>query len=703
MKKLFKNNMQKMRFGKKLMFLTVKGLAMSLSLGLVLIACNDSDPDPEPDPDPNPITSVKINPKEVAFDEIGQSQEFTAKAFDKDGLAINTSFTWSSSDAGVVAISSNGLADAIGPGIASIYVTANEIVDSAQVVVELPEDPSIWWASATDGKWSDASKWSTGAVPSPTDKVAIPLEGDYTVTLTEDVSVSYLLLGAPDGNQKLATGSNTLTMERGKLIGGAELQVDGTINITGEVDWVDGDITGSGTVEVAPEAEMHAGGGESKLILKATLINSGVFAIVSDVTIDINGGTLENKSGARLDFQSDGANLTAFSGGTISNLGNIIKSEGSGDAWISASSSSNGTFTTSGFIGVESGNLNISGGDLDGVIDVDADAELRQSSNTLIRPALISNGDGTIEITGTITLGEQVGDLIRLNNVVFNSGNITNGISGPGDLRIKNSLVWRKGGMTGPGNVFIHEATVKLEGTGTKVLSERIFDVHGTMETESLINLTLANGAQILIDISSEWIHTGGGTIKKSSGDTPGITVLGTFRKKGEGALVVETDFTCAGQMYLEEDVLTVQGSFNLQETGKIIGGGTDANSENLRLIVIGAQSAILAGTIEVDADGDPALMSILGAVTIESTFMVLIDFVNVGPIPAERLTFQTGGVSLAGTLDVTVASFPDAGSYRVVSTINGTGAFDTITGDNIGVFDSVQEDALGVLLIRNN
>ncbi|MCK5367798.1 MAG: hypothetical protein KAQ62_04575, partial [Cyclobacteriaceae bacterium] len=440
-------------------------------------------------------------------------------------------------------------------------------------------------------------------------------------------------------------------MERGKLIGGAELQVDGTVNITDEVNWVDGDITGSGTVEVAREAEMHAGGGESKLILKATLINSGTFTIVSDVTIDINGGTLENKSGALVDFQSDGAYLTAFSGGTINNLGNIIKSEGSGDAWISANSSSNGTFTTSGFIGVERGNLNISGGDLAGVIDVDADAELRQSSNTLIRSSLISNGEGVIEIGGTITLGEQAGDLIRLNNVVFDSWNTTGGISGPGDLRIKSSLLWRKGGITGAGNVFIHGANVRLEGTGSKVLSERIFDVHGTMETESLINLTLANGAQILIDVSSEWIHTGGGTIKKSSGDTPGITVLGTFRKKGEGALVVETDFTCAGQMYLEEDVLTVQGSFNLQETGKIIGGGTDANLQNRRLIVIDAPTAILAGTIEVDADGDPALMSILGAVTIESTFNVLIDFVKFGSIPAERLTFETGGVSLAGTL----------------------------------------------------
>lgn len=682
-------------FSKKLVLLTTKSIALTLFLSMALFACNDSET--EPAPEPNPITSIRINPKEMNLTEIGLSQEFTAKAYDKDGREVNTLFAWSSSNTGVVAINSNGLAEAIGPGSASIYVTAEQVVDSAQVVVDLPENPSIWWATATNGDWSDASKWSTGVVPSPTDAVAIPLEGDYTVTLTEDVTVSYLLLGAPDGTQKLATSSHQLTIESGKLIGGAELQVDGTVSITKELGWEDGSITGSGTVKVEKEARINTGGGVSRLLLKGNLINSGVFAFGAEVKLDVNGGTFENASGADLDFQGDNAVLSAFSGGTINNLGNIIKSGGDGSASIT---SSDNPFTSSGFIEIERGNLLISGGDLDGIIDVSIDAELRQTGTTLIRPSLISKGDGIIEITGTVTLGEQAGDLIRLNNVVFDSWNTTGGISGPGDLRIDNSLIWRKGGITGAGNVFINGANVLFEGTGTKLLSERIFDVDGSMETESLINLTLVNGGQIIIDMSSEWIHTGGGRIKKSTGATPGITILGTFRKKGTGAFVVETDFTCAGQMYLEEDVLTVQGSFDLQGTGKIIGGGTDADSENRRLILIDAPSAILAGTIEVDSDGNPAIMSILGSVTIEPTFKVLIDFVNTGSIPAERLIFETGGVALAGTLDVTVAAFPDAGSYRVVSTIQGTGSFDTISSST-DVFNTVQEDDLGVLLIR--
>ena len=164
----------------------------------------------------------------------------------------------------------------------------------------------------------------------------------------------------------------------------------------------------------------------------------------------------------------------------------------------------------------------------------------------------------------------------------------------------------------------------------------------------------------------------------------------------------MEADFICAGEMFLDEGVLTVKGAFNLQETGKIIGGGTDTDNEinYRRLQVSEAPSAVLAGTIDVDADGAPAFMSILGAVTIQPTFNVLIDVSNMNPIPTERLSFLTGGVALAGTLDVNVMNFPPEGAqYRVVSTIDGTGQFDAINGAN--VFNTIQEDSLGVLLIR--
>ena len=299
-------------------------------------------------------------------------------------------------------------------------------------------------------------------------------------------------------------------------------------------------------------------------------------------------------------------------------------------------------------------------------------------------------------------MGEQAGEEIKLNNVILDSWQSENSITGPGDLTIMKSLLWHAGGISGAGTVFLHgDADAVLEGTGTKMISERIFDVEGSLETESLLNLTLQQGAQLHINRTSQWTHTGGGTIKKGYGDMPAIIITETFRKKGTGALVVEADFVCEGEMFLDEGVLTVQGAFDLQEDGKIFGGGTDATSDNLRLIVIEASSAILAGIIEVDAEGDPALMSILGAVTIQPTFEVLIDIPTTGQIPAERLSFLTGGVALDGMLTVDVQAYPPFGvPYRVISTIQGTGQFNAIIGAN--VFTTWQEDSLGVLLVHD-
>lgn len=73
---------------------------------------------------------------------------------------------------------------------------------------------------------------------------------------------------------------------------------------------------------------------------------------------------------------------------------------------------------------------------------------------------------------------------------------------------------------------------------------------------------------------------------------------------------------------------------------------------------------------------GEEAYMSILGAVTIESTFKVLVDIKKDETIPAERLEFITGRVNLDGT---------------GVFTINGADWFTTITQDDRGVLLSRQ------------
>ena len=665
-------------------------------------SCSDDDPVMPPTDDP--VNSVTISPKEITFDAIGQSQQFTAKAYNDTGGEVNTSFSWSSSNDGVVVVNTSGMAETTGEGSAFVKVTAEDKTDSALVVVELEVSPEIWWISKSGGNWSDASNWSTGSVPDADDTVAITLQGNYTISLTSDVSVKHITFGSANGNQLLSTGANTLTIENGIMIKGANLQVDGKVMVTGQFDWVAGDIIGDGTLEVSNSGSIATDGDDidTQLRIGTTFINNGLLTIKDGARILIDGKTFDNKSGAEVDFQGDDVSLTTVKGGIINNMGTIVKSQGDGFAYISPSGTEN--FVNTGTLRVEQGTLNLRDGKLIGQIDIAEDAVLSQSGNTLITGLHGNSGDGVFEIGGTLILAEQAGALVRLRQVVLDS-RTGGGISGPGNLEIRGSLVWYSGSMTGAGKITVDTGSkTQLKGERSKIISERLLLILGTLETDTQLNLKMENEAELKIDPFTTWTHTGSGKISKGLGGNPTIAMEGTFIKNNPGNLEIAADFDCKKEMYLNEGTLSAKGQFSLQSSGKIIGGSSDRDLEAnyRRLILIDATSATLAGTIDVDADGELAYMSILGAATLEPSFTVLIDIDTSDPMPAERLTFTTGGATLNGTLEINVTGTfpPPAGAqYQVVSTIDGTGNFININGTE--AFTTVQEDAKGVLLIR--
>ena len=109
-----------------------------------------------------------------------------------------------------------------------------------------------------------------------------------------------------------------------------------------------------------------------------------------------------------------------------------------------------------------------------------------------------------------------------------------------------------------------------------------------------------------------------------------------------------------------------------------ITGGGTGDLSRNVRLILVGAPSAEMHGTVRPDLDGSPARFDIQGVVSLGSTFHVELDVPISGDIITENLNFLTGGQVLAGTLALDVMQPPNPGvDYRVVSMSVGSGTFD--------------------------
>jgi len=672
-------------------------VCVAVLAGLIAVGCSDTTNITQPPPPGARMDSVSVSPASASLNGLGAQQQFAAQAFDANGGEISATFDWASTNGQVVVVGSGGLAVASGPGNAFIIVSAGGASDSARVTVTVGGSTIRTWASGVDGNWEDPTRWVGGEAPKLGDIVVIDAAGNYTVTLTGDVAVTTLVLGDPNvGTPVLATGSNTLTIEDGSINGFAELKIDGLAKITGEVNWRGGDIRGSGTVEIEPGAELAITGDGTRQELEATVRNRGILAVVANAAVDLRGGNIDNTYGALIDFRGDGSIVT-FSNSSITNTGSILKSEGTGEARIDGGQ---GMFSTTGRVDVDSGTLALRGGTWRGVFEIEAGAQLDQTGSTTI-VSIDSRGEGAIRFAGNVTLAERQGVLLTIRHLIIDMG-VINQISGPGDLQCASSLLWRQGTIVGEGVLNLPDgATMRFEGAGSKRIEQRLFDCRGTVEGRGSDELILENGAQLHILNTGRWVQNGAGAIRSGLGAVSSVLIDGEFEKQGPGAFTVEPALTCSGTLLLEGEELVVAGVFQLTHTGTITGGGTEDVSLNRKLILIDAPSAVMAGTIDLGVGDELRRMAILGAVTLESTFRVEVDVRPGEAITHETLTFLTGGIELAGTLAVTIGSFPDPPvQYRVVSMTAGTGQFDTVTG--AGFFTNIQQDDRGVLLIRD-
>ncbi len=95
-------------------------------------ACNDPDPPP-----PAEVASVTVSPASATI-EVGDVQQFTATAFDASSQPIaGVTFTWSSSDPSIAAVSAGGLATGVAPGDVTITATApNDVFGTAALHVD---------------------------------------------------------------------------------------------------------------------------------------------------------------------------------------------------------------------------------------------------------------------------------------------------------------------------------------------------------------------------------------------------------------------------------------------------------------------------------------------------------------------------------------------------------------------------------------
>ena len=86
--------------------------------------------------------SVIITPETATLDSIGAAVQFEAVAYDMEGAAVSGApVSWSSSDPGVAAVDTSGLATAVGTGEATITAAAGDASGTARLTVTRPPPP----------------------------------------------------------------------------------------------------------------------------------------------------------------------------------------------------------------------------------------------------------------------------------------------------------------------------------------------------------------------------------------------------------------------------------------------------------------------------------------------------------------------------------------------------------------------------------
>jgi len=101
---------------------------------LALASCESGTTSPVDDE----IAQIVVTPQAVKLESLGQTIQFSARAVDEGGDSVpGVAFTWTSYDERVVTVSEDGVAQAVGDGMAPVIAEGGGKMGSAQVTVSI--------------------------------------------------------------------------------------------------------------------------------------------------------------------------------------------------------------------------------------------------------------------------------------------------------------------------------------------------------------------------------------------------------------------------------------------------------------------------------------------------------------------------------------------------------------------------------------
>ena len=185
------------------------------------------------------------------------------------------------------------------------------------------------WKTAVNGKWSEAAKWSTGAVPTSSDEVCVTVAGTYTVTAEGSLDVQSLTVEPASGSATLSLlGLGCTTSTNFNASANITTGTLGTIQLTNAKgscsEGEDVNLNWGGTFANAGKITVAAGTAGGTRELYGALTNTGKISIGVSTSSD---STLENKGSITV---ANEAILSSSSGTVTNGTGGSVTDTGTG-------------------------------------------------------------------------------------------------------------------------------------------------------------------------------------------------------------------------------------------------------------------------------------------------------------------------------------------------------------------------------------
>lgn len=528
--------------------------------------------------------------------------------------------------------------------------------------LSIPVSAQTTWNSAVDGEWNDSSKWSNG----------IP---QANAALINSTGATYqLLYSSPSGYNSFTdllisnSGGNTSTL----AIAASGFGFTGNLNLNsgGRIRIGNGGVmsqTGSGTSSIASAGGLTVESGGASTLRALTL--GGSLQVNSGGTFSNAGGNLTTQGTASITnagtFTS--GNTLNLQGGTVVNTGTfnanadnslLIGNENSASFTMNGGSLSASTKSTSALRGIAVGSV-FGGNNAVGTFTMNAGTATNKGSLII---GVVSSNTANRTVTGNFTMtggtwtNSEADRQIVVGAYAANAGGTVSGANINGSLKIQGSLA----SFQSAGNIIV--------GAG---------GANGLLEVSSG-SLTLGSGASLQLGVAGTVLNANGvstvgkGTLTMTGGD---VSVDSLIAQNGTNSIV-----------NLNGGNLTVNSANINNGTTFNVGNGT-LNAVLKMSSATGTYTFANGVNVKTNAtlNGQGNLS---GSLTVSGT-LLLADTNSVGTLAAGSVSLEAGAATyfdiLAGGVNHDLLS-GSAITFGGTLNLNFTGSFSN--GSSFQLFD---------------